>query len=177
MYLTIILDARPRGCLPDILQLPVQRSQLAVRETAASAVELNLRFVEIRLEDLSRMAPGREVRHAVRLVWHLLTCQSYCEKRSQTASLSYWIPALCRNRHLTHTLGCIWKVGNVEAPRRIMPVAKLDSCGIEVEFACWNSLLPCLQRRHGVVPEFIGKPTHRIAGVVERDTGVVIVVV
>ena len=58
-----------------------------------------------------------------------------------------------------------------------MPVAKLDGRGIEMEFARWNGLLPCLQRRHGVIPKLIGKPTHRIAGVIECDTGVVIVVV
>lgn len=58
-----------------------------------------------------------------------------------------------------------------------MPVAKLNGRRVEMEFAPWNGLLPCLQRRHGVIPKFVGKPTHRIAGKVECDTGVIVVVV
>lgn len=42
--------------------------QLTIRQTRATAIESNLVDVEIGLEDLSRMAPSREVRNGISLV-------------------------------------------------------------------------------------------------------------
>ena len=55
------LDPGPGGGLPDVFELPVEGAELAVREARAPAVEGDLGAVEVRLEDLGRVAPGGEV--------------------------------------------------------------------------------------------------------------------
>ena len=69
---TVIFDPSPRGRLPYIFELPVQRPKLTVRKAAAAAVELDFGLVEVGLEDLGRVAPGGEIGDGVGFVGDLV---------------------------------------------------------------------------------------------------------
>lgn len=75
---TVIFDACPSRCLPNVLELPVERTKLAFGHAASAAVELNLRAVKVCLKDLSNMAPSREVGNRVSLVWKRIVALSGC---------------------------------------------------------------------------------------------------
>ena len=108
-----VLDAGPRRRLPDVLQLPVQRAEVALRHAAAAPVELDLAAIEVGLEDLRALAPGGEVGGRVLLVRR-------------------WVVLLDRDRHLAHPFGAVGEVGRVEAARGVVVIAELDRRGVEV---------------------------------------------
>jgi len=63
-----MVNASPRRCLLDFIQLPVQSAQLSVQKATSAPVVLDLRLAKISLEDLSCVAPSREVYNAVSLI-------------------------------------------------------------------------------------------------------------
>ena len=109
-------DARPRGSLPYVFQLPVQGAEATLGETAPSAVELDLRGVVIRLEDLCGMRPGREICDRVGLIRHR-------------------IPKLGGNGHFSHSFERKGEVRDVKVAGWVMAIVAQDTRGVEVEIA------------------------------------------
>lgn len=64
----VVKNLSTGGNLPKILKLPIETSKLSFRQPSPSSIKLDLGSVELRLEDLSGVTPGREVSSRVGLV-------------------------------------------------------------------------------------------------------------
>ena len=65
---TVVLNSSPSRRNPYILQLPVKTAELSVGKSRTATVEFNLTDIKVGLEDLSCVAPGREVCDGIRLI-------------------------------------------------------------------------------------------------------------
>lgn len=97
--------------------------QLAIRQTRATAIESNLVDIEIGLEDLSRMAPGREIRNGISLVGNR-------------------VPHLHTLGHLSLTNAGISIVARVETAGRRMVVPEHHDAGVERQVLFRHLLAP-----------------------------------
>lgn len=82
---------------------------------------------------------------------------------------TYGIPSLCSNCHLPHAFFGIIKIANIQIARWIVVITQLNRTGIEIQVRRGNGLLPCLQRGHRVVAEFIREAADRVGGEIECE--------
>lgn len=72
-------------------------------------------------------------------------------------------------RHLHHSGCSSVEVRGIETAWRVVVISKHDGAAVEIEVRRIESLLPSLERRHGMEAELVGETSDRVAGEIECD--------